>query len=102
MRITGDGSRAVVLLVDGGVEVPIWRSDAPLRPDLSIIDALARLQLEARRQGWSIRLRNPCSRLLELLELVGLAGLGLEVDGEAEGGEELGVEEVVEPGDPAV
>lgn len=102
MTVAGDRSRAVVLVVDGGVEVAVWQGDAPLRPDLSVVDALARLQLEARRHGWSTRLRNPCEQLLELLELVGLTGLGFEVDREAEGGEELGVEEVVEPGDPAV
>lgn len=77
------------------------------RPDLALLDALARLQLAARRLGCSIRLRNPCPELCELLDLVGLAdllvgepGSALEAGREAEGGEQLGVEKVVEPGDP--
>lgn len=70
------------------------------RPDLALLDALARLQLAARRLGCSIRLRNPCPELCELLDLVGEPGSALEAGREAEGGEQLGVEEVVEPGDP--
>ena len=41
-------------------------------PDLSSIEALARLQLEALRRGWRIRLRNVSPELAELIELVGL------------------------------
>ena len=41
-------------------------------PDLVTIDALARLQLTARRLGGSIRLCNARQELLELLELAGL------------------------------
>ena len=104
MTVGAYRSRAVVLVLGSGLEVPIWQGEAPLRADLSAVDALARMELEARRRGGSIRLRNPCPQLLELLELVGLAGLGLavEVYREAEGGEEVGVQEMVEPGDPAV
>lgn len=72
------------------------------RPDLALVGALARLQLTARRVGCSIRLQ-PCDELRELLGLVGLSEvLLLEPQGEAEGGEELGVEEVMQPGDPPV
>ena len=53
-----DGSTVVMLVVDG-VETVIWRLDGRSRPDLALVDALARLQLEARRRGWSIRLRSP-------------------------------------------
>jgi len=102
VTISGEESRAVVLVLASGVEVPILQGEAPLHPDLSVVDALARMELEARRRGGSIGLRNPCPKLLELLELVGLAGFLVEVDGEAEGGEQLGVQEVVEPDDPAV
>lgn len=66
-------------------------------PDLSAVDALARLHLDARRLGGTIRLHDVCEDLAELLDLVGLRR---EMSGEAEGGEELGVEEGVEPGDP--
>ena len=78
-------------------------------PDLAVVDALARLQLAARRVGCSIGLRNPSAELCALLDLVGLAdvvaevaALPLEARREAEGGKQLGVEEVVQPGDPSV
>jgi hypothetical protein len=78
------------------------------RLDLALVEALARLQLAARRLGCSIRLRDPCEELCGLLDLVGLAdvvagaALPLEAGGEAEDGEQLGIEEVVQPGDPAL
>ena len=97
----GAGARAVVVVV--GDDLP---------PDLALVDALARLQLAARRFGCSICVHGTGSELGALLELVGLAevlpstrrpdGLRLDLGGEAEGLEELGVEEVVEPGDPPV
>lgn len=43
------------------------------RPDVAVVDELARLQLAARRLGCSIRLRDSCVELVELLDLVGLA-----------------------------
>lgn len=101
----GEGSRAVVVLVAGDVELVVGRL-AGVRPDLALVDALARLQLAARRLGWSIRLCGPDARLCELLDLAGLtdvvrvAGSPLQAGWEAEGGEQLGVEEVVDGGDP--
>ena len=78
-------------------------------PDLAVVDALARLQLAARRLGYSIGLRNASAELRGLLDLVGLAdvvrdaaALPLEARWEAEGGKQLRVEEVVQPGDPAL
>jgi anti-anti-sigma regulatory factor len=75
-------------------------------PDVVLLDALARLQLTARRHGGLIRLRGAGGVLRELLARAGLdgsAGLGSEARGEAEQREEaFGVEEGVEPGDPAV
>lgn len=69
-------------------------------PGLGAVDLLARLQLAARRAGGRIRLRGPDPGLHALLELVGLR---FEVEGQAEQGEPaLGVEEEVEPGEPAV
>ena len=65
------------------------------------------MQLAARRLGWSIRLRGAPGELWELLDLTGLAQvvrpagvLVVEVGGEAEDGEEAGVDEVVMPDDP--
>ncbi|HST15556.1 MAG TPA: hypothetical protein VLJ44_11980 [Gaiellaceae bacterium] len=48
--------------------------------DLGIVDALARLQLAARRSGYEVAVTNvPCD-LLELIELAGLCEvLGVEV-----------------------
>ena len=64
-----------------------------------MVDELARLQLEARRQGCSIWLRHACPDLVELLQLVGLGDV-LQVGGKAERLEQGGVEEVVVPDDP--
>ncbi|MFE1751327.1 STAS domain-containing protein [Streptomyces anandii] len=67
---------------------------------LGAVDLLARLQLAARRAGGRIRLRGPDPGLRVLLDLVGLA---FEMEGEPEQREPpLGVEEAVEPGDPAL
>ncbi len=69
-------------------------------PGLGIVDLLARLQLAARRAGGRIRLRDPDPALHALLDLVGLP---FEVEGQPEQREPpLGVEEEVEPGEPAV
>ncbi len=75
----------------------------PGRPDLAVVDRLARLELGARRAGLSVRLRDAHPELCELLELCGLGevlGAGRQVGGQPEGGEEAGVEEVVVPDDP--
>ncbi|MFI9174124.1 STAS domain-containing protein [Streptomyces lincolnensis] len=69
-------------------------------PGLTAVDLLARLDLTARRCGGRIRLRAPDPALRAFLDLVGLA---FEVEGQLEQREPaLGVEEAVEPGDPAV
>jgi ABC-type transporter Mla MlaB component len=39
---------------------------------MEIVDQLARLQLQARRLGCSIRVRRACAELRELIELSGL------------------------------
>lgn len=64
-------------------------------PDLGTVEALATLQLAARRLGVSIEVREMCGELAELV------GLRRELGGEAESGEQVpDVEEAVEPGDP--
>ncbi|MFJ9907153.1 STAS domain-containing protein [Streptomyces sp. NPDC101152] len=69
-------------------------------PGLAAVDLLARLQLAARRAGGRIRLRDPAPSLRALLDLVGLR---FEVEGQVEQREPpLGVQEEVEPGEPAV
>jgi hypothetical protein len=97
----------LVVVVRGAVEVASWPLPGCDRPDLALVDDLARLQLAARRLGCSVRVRGPCRELLELLDLVGLgevvtgdAGLGLEAGGEAEDSEQLGIDEAVIRDDP--
>jgi ABC-type transporter Mla MlaB component len=46
-----------------------------VEPDAIIVDALARLQLGARRHGCEVRLRGASQELLELVEFMGLASV---------------------------
>src|SRR4051794_32427315 len=89
-------THAIVVLTRGGVEVARWPLIPIDRPDLGTADALARLQLAAKRLGCAVRLRDASAELTELLDLVGLR----ELCGQTESGEEVGVEEVVVPDDP--
>lgn len=93
----------------GRLHVLVEQSHAPVvecdvaevtRPDCAAVDAVARLQLDARRRGREIVLRNASPELQELLELSGLAdvircadGSGVEVGRQSEEREEArGVE----------
>ncbi len=98
-RVVPTHARAEVVLLRGGAAVGRWPLVCAVGFDISVVDELARLQLEARRRGCSIWLRDACAELTALLDLVGLADV-LQVGGEAEGGEECRVEEVVVPHDP--
>ena len=83
---------------------------ATLAPvDAIAVDALARLQLTARRLGRAIRLRDATDELRDLLTLTGLrdalplcAGLGAEVHREVEQGEQVRIHEEVDSTDPSV
>jgi hypothetical protein len=84
-------------------------------PDISVVDALARLQVVCRRSGVRVRLEETCPMLKELLDLAGLGGvvglggedglgaedgLGGEMVGEPERLEEsFGIEERMDPRD---
>jgi hypothetical protein len=69
-------------------------------PDLDTVEKVARLKLAAVRLECRLVLEQPSPGLLELLEL---AGLRVEVEGQPEGREDLGgVQEEVEGRDPAV
>jgi ABC-type transporter Mla MlaB component len=72
------------------------------RADVHVVDALARLQLAARRRGLRLQLRNASPELTQLVSLMGLAPvLGVEVRREAEQREErVGVEEERQLPDP--
>jgi hypothetical protein len=75
-----------------------------LAPDGAAVDALARLQLAARRIGLDLRLRHASSELQGLLAFVGLSDvLRIEAGGQAEEREDrLGAEEEGDLDDPAV
>ncbi|WP_079102661.1 STAS domain-containing protein [Streptomyces sp. TP-A0356] len=88
------------LLEASGAEVVVCDVSALWPIQLATLDVLARLQLTARRAGGRIRLRDPAPALRALLDLVGLP---IEVEGKIEQREPaLGVEEEVEPGEPAL
>jgi len=65
-------ARAVVVLLRDGEEVLLGPVYAPDRCDLGFVEGLLRVQLTARRFGWSIRLSDVRPDLLELVDLVGL------------------------------
>ena len=84
------------MLVRGETEVASWSLSYPGCADLDVVDRLARARLAARRAGLRLVLRGAAQELVELLDLVGLR----QVLGQAEDGEEIGVEEVVVTDDP--
>jgi len=98
VRLFLKGDRGEVLVCDvGGVA----------SPDAVTVDALARLQLTARREGCSVMLLHAGPELLDLLDLMGLANvvspcsdLSLESGGQAEQREESrGIEKEGDRGD---
>jgi hypothetical protein len=100
---------ATIVIVRGSVKLGTWPLEGDDRPRLALIDELARRRVAARRVGYTIVVSDACPELAELLELVGLSDvltgaagpvLVVEVSRKAELGEEVGVEEVVQPGDP--
>ena len=66
---------AILVLAVGGTEVARWPLAGSARPDLDVIDALARLALAARRLGGAIGLRDAGPELLALIRFVGLDDL---------------------------
>src|SRR5437763_1748351 len=93
-------THALVVLARGQVELAVWPLVGCPHADLAAIDDLAQWQLAARRAGCTVRLRQVTAELRELLDLAGLDG-SLQVVGETERGEQLRVDEVVVPDDPA-
>jgi ABC-type transporter Mla MlaB component len=93
-------SSTIVFAIDG----PIARADLPglcdrvcellhrSRPEVALcdvrgvdvdavtVDALARLQLAARRHGCTVRLQNASSELLELVAFMGLQNVLAEIE----------------------
>jgi hypothetical protein len=95
--------RLRALAAGGDVEVVACDVSA-LVAELAAVEALARLALVARRLGCPLTVRRASPELRDLVAFCGLSGaLGVGGDGrEAEQREEpLGVQERVEPDDPA-
>lgn len=100
--------RVRMLLEGSNADHVVFDVGALIDPDAVTVDALARLQLTARRLGCPIRLHNACDRLRELLTLTGLSDvvpvarrLPLESGGKSEEREPTpGIEEKADPGDP--
>jgi hypothetical protein len=103
---------ARLLLLARGREIASWPLPADHAVDIELVDRLARCELAAERAGWHVRVRGARRELVELLEFVGLGELLLveagddsddsEVCRQPEGLEQPGVEEVVQPDDPAI
>jgi len=96
--ICGD---VAALLEATGADVALCDVGA-LPADLVAIDALARIQLAARRKGRQVVLRHAADDLRDMLAFVGLAGaLRIEPGGQAEQRKQgVGVEEEGELDDP--
>jgi ABC-type transporter Mla MlaB component len=99
MQIALEASDALFVICD---------VSALTKPDVVAIDALARLQLTARRLGRQLQLRHASTELLALLAFMGLSGV-LQLSAvsrlraETEEREQaVGVEERVQSDDPAV
>jgi hypothetical protein len=62
---------AVIDVVDGdrGVATVSITGDPP---PLFVVDAIGRLELAARLQGWTLQLREPSERLMAALSVAGL------------------------------
>ena len=105
--IPGLRTRVEGLLESRDADVAVCDVAALTGPDLCTVDALAQLQLAARKMGGQIRLRQASSELQELVALAGLgdvllAELGLQPGRQAEEGKQLGgVKEGVHRDDPA-
>jgi ABC-type transporter Mla MlaB component len=89
--IPGLSDRVRAALEGSDADVVVCDVAELVDPDAVTVDALARLQLTARRCGRRVRLRHACADLQDLIALMGLSdvvplapGLSLEPRGEAE------------------
>ena len=106
--VAGLCERARSLLESSDAELVVCDVGTLVDPDAAAVDALARLQLTARRLGRRVLLREACGELQDLLAMMGLGEVlpcgpdsGVEPRGQAEEREQgLGVEEEADPGDP--
>ncbi|MET7285993.1 STAS domain-containing protein [Streptomyces sp. NPDC005573] len=99
-EVTGLCDEVRALLESGGAGTVVCDVGGLGPPGLGTVELLARLELTARRAGGRIRLRGHGPGLRALLDL---AGLRFQMEGQPEQREQTrGVEEEVEPGQPAV
>jgi hypothetical protein len=94
-----------VVLTRDGRTFRIARVVSP-QCDVRLVEVLLRIALEARRQGWAMRIEGVEDDLRDLFGFLGLGellayGSALEAGGQPEGREQLDVEEVVDPRDAA-
>lgn len=61
------------MLVSAELVLATWDVECDGRPALALIDELARLQLAARRLGWSIQVRDAEPAITDMIELAGLS-----------------------------
>jgi ABC-type transporter Mla MlaB component len=69
--LAGLCDRVCALLAENGAPVVVCDVRG-VAPDAVTVDALARLQLAARRSGCSVRLENASAELLELVDFMAL------------------------------
>ena len=108
--VSGLCERVRALLECSDADLVVCDVRSIVRPDASTVDALARLQLTARRLGRRVRFRDAGEGLQELLALMGLsdvvpvfAGLPVDAERQTEEREQVrGIEEEGDPGDQAV
>lgn len=67
-------TRVCALLSQSGANV-VFCDVCGVDPDAVTVDALARLQLAARRQGCQVRLQNASDELRELVDFMGLTAV---------------------------
>jgi ABC-type transporter Mla MlaB component len=99
--------RIRALLGSGRADRVVCDVTALRDPDAGTVEALARMQLSARRMDGRVELRGACNELRDLLRLSGLTDvlpceeLSLETRRQTEEGEEPGgIEEERDPADP--
>jgi len=107
--VPGLCERVRALLEGSNADLVICDVSALVDPDAVTVDALARLQLIARRFGRQVQLHQACRGLQELIALMGLSEVvplsaelpPLESRGQAEEREPArGIEEETDPADP--
>jgi ABC-type transporter Mla MlaB component len=108
--IPGLCERAQLLLTNRAGDQLVCDVEAIVAPDAVTVDALARLQLTARRLGCQLRVDHASAELQGLIDFMGLSGVvpldegsGLEAGRQTEEREQIGrVEEERDSGDPAI